>query len=363
MRIVIIKEPEAILCPVTQLIKEQILQQGFKYIEMNKLSDLKERDISDKTVISITIQESSVLRRKFWYKIRLAFLLKRIQATTVIYTNGCCTLNVKLPQCMIVPEYSYLKGPKKGLKPWQQYSRRQFKLFADKAKQIVSFSFVAKQFIVENYFTNPEKIAVVYPIPEPEFGPLDFETKASILDKYTDGKGYFIVTDFDSSDDLIELLKAFSKFKKWQQSGMKLMILARNTDMEASFLEKMANYKYRADVIIIQEISMEKHAQLLASAYALLHFTQRDENIIPVLNSMQAGVPVISTRLRTVEEICGNAAIYFEDKDVADLSKQMIRLYKEEHFCTRLVEMGKLQLEKLLEHNKQNPVYGLLVQH
>ena len=59
---------------------------------------------------------------------------------------------------------------------------------------------------------------------------MDWEEKELIKEKYADGKAYFLFSgDINQRSNLINLLKAFSFFKKRQKSNM-LLLIAGNAD-------------------------------------------------------------------------------------------------------------------------------------
>ena len=68
------------------------------------------------------------------------------------------------------------------------------------------------------------KLHVINPGIDEIFKPLDWEEKEIIREKYAEGKAYFLFSgDINRRSNLINLLKAFSFFKKRQKSNMMLL--------------------------------------------------------------------------------------------------------------------------------------------
>lgn len=83
---------------------------------------------------------------------------------------------------------------------------------------------------------------------------MEWEEREQIKEKYTGGTEYFLYTGpLYPPDLLITLLKAFSHFKKWQRSNMKLTLAGPASKKTAQLKEKLATYKYREDVVILED--------------------------------------------------------------------------------------------------------------
>jgi len=98
----------------------------------------------------------------------------------------------------------------------------------EKAKTVLTVSKFSKRDILEHYRVDPDKISVVQPAARNHFRPLGWEEKESVKAGYADGREYFLfVGGIHPRKNLLNLLKAFSLFKKWQKSNMKLLVAGR----------------------------------------------------------------------------------------------------------------------------------------
>ncbi|MDE3249029.1 MAG: glycosyltransferase [Bacteroidota bacterium] len=102
--------------------------------------------------------------------------------------------------------------------------------------------------------------------------PLSWTAEESIKTQYTAGKSFFLyVGVLGESGGVIDLLKAFSVFKKWQQSNMQLVLTGYASQDTNVLAEKLESYKYRQDVIILRNLPLEEVTKLVAAAYALVY--------------------------------------------------------------------------------------------
>jgi len=162
---------------------------------------------------------------KYWYDVKLPFVLKKIKADVFVSPDGYCSLTAKVPQCMVVQDLGFLHQPDAYKKWHAAYLKRYTPKFLKKAKRIVTVSQFSKNDIIKQYGTEPAKIDVVYNGVQEIFRPLSFDEKTVVQEKFTEGREFFIyIGAIQPLKNLINLLKAFSGFKKRLQSNMKLVI-------------------------------------------------------------------------------------------------------------------------------------------
>jgi glycosyltransferase involved in cell wall biosynthesis len=138
----------------------------------------------------------------------------------------------------------------------------------------------------------------------------------------------------------MNLLKAFSLFKKWQNSNMKLLVAGRLAWKYVNLIEKLKTYKYRDDVVLLGYVSEEQLQQLTASAYALVYPSLFEGFGLPILEAMQSAVPVICSQTSSMPEVGGDAALYVDPQNPDDIAKQMLKLYKDEALREEMIKKG-----------------------
>src|SRR4029078_4691423 len=135
---------------------------------------------------------------------------------------------------------------------------------------------------------------------------------------------------------------AFSIFKKRLQSNMKLVIAGRLAWKNHEFMQLINTYKYKADVILTGYLSEAELALLLESAYALVYPSLFEGFGVPVAEAMKCEVPVLTSEKTSMQEVAGDAALYFNPKDHSDIADKMMLIYKDENLRKELIEKEKL---------------------
>jgi glycosyltransferase involved in cell wall biosynthesis len=146
----------------------------------------------------------------------------------------------------------------------------------------------------------------------------------------------------------MDLLKAFSLFKKRQLSNMKLVLSG------VGAIEKLDSYKYRQDVCLYPERSGGQ----MEGAYAVIHLPHASDPGIALLNAWRAGVPVITSSAEGLAS--GEIVLRVGANDPASLADGLKSLYKDEAFRKELIGKGMLHAAGLSVHQTVAAIWGVL---
>ncbi|MES2774342.1 MAG: glycosyltransferase family 1 protein [Bacteroidota bacterium] len=284
---------------------------------------------------------------KWWYDVRVPATLRKIKADVFVSTDGFCSLVTKLPQVLVVHDLAFLHHPGFIKKSHLLFYKRYTPKFIAIAKQVATVSQFSKQDILAHYKTDPGKISVIGSAAREIFQPVSWQEKEAIKEQYTDGKEYFLFSGaIHPRKNLVNLLKAFSLFKKRQLSNMQLVLCGRMAWQTTEFEEKLATYKYRSDVKLLGFVPEPDLAKLTASAYAVVYPSLFEGFGLPILEAMQCGVPVITSNTSSMPEVGRDAALYADPTNPEDIATQMKLIYKDENLRAELIVKGEEQVQK-----------------
>ena len=129
---------------------------------------------------------------------------------------------------------------------------------------------------------------------------------------------------------------------------MKLVLAGRLAWKNDEFLKLLNTYKYRRDVVLTGYVEEDELVKLTGSAYALVYPSLFEGFGVPVLEAMRCHVPVLTSRNTSMEEIAGDAGLYFNPQDPADMGDKLMRIYKDEDLRSILIKKG---IEKEKEYS------------
>lgn len=284
---------------------------------------------------------------KWWYDYRLPGVLKKFQAELFLSCDGFCSLRTKIPQFLVLHDLAYLHYPEGLKKSHLLFYKKNTPRFISKAARIATVSFFSKKDILENFKTEEEKIDVVYNGVKNIFQPANQSVKMMTREKYTSGKEYFLYTgSIHPRKNLLNLLKAFSIFKKRMQSNLKLVIAGRLAWKYEGFIEKLKSYKYREEVILSGYVGEKELVELMGAAYAFVYPSLWEGFGLPVPEAMRSGIPVITSENSAMEEIAGDAALYVDPTNPASIAEKMMLIYKDENLRKELIAKGNIVQSK-----------------
>lgn len=277
------------------------------------------------------------LSLKLWHDYKLPSILKKSKIDVLINADGICSLRTSIPQITLIKDFalqSVSKAKKRG------FIKKRFQKSLVKAEAIVVFNTSDKLEFLKIFPLSNEKIIHANLFAGSIYQPKGWQEKEKLKDKYSEGKEYFLYKMGESpSIDPLILLKAFSHFKKRQQSNMQLVIIGNESKAANILAEKITTYKYRNEVKLIDISTAAEQVDVLASAYALVHFSTMEIDLT-ILNTMQTGVPIIVLKNSLSNEKTDNTLLYADANNAASIAEQMKTIYKDENLRSRLVAVG-----------------------
>ena len=279
---------------------------------------------------------------KFWYDVKIPAILKKYKADVFVSCDNICSLVTKVPQCLLILDLEFIHHPSFIKKAHLNFYKKYIAKFLSKAKSIATLSDFVKQDIITHYKTESAKIDVVFSGASNIFQPISDEEKAATKDKYTGGLEYFLYTgQIHPKKNLLNLLKAFSVFKKRQQTNMKMVLAGKLAKNYSLFKEDLKSYKYRNDVVLTGTVEETELVKITGAAYGFIYPSLYEGFAVPLLQALHCGVPVITMPQSSMQEIAKDAALYADANSHTAIADKMMLLYKDENMRKDLIEKGK----------------------
>jgi glycosyltransferase involved in cell wall biosynthesis len=278
---------------------------------------------------------------QLWYD-RLARVAKQGGVDRVWLTAGIASGDMDVPICLWMPERA---DPSEGdgRRGYTSLYHSRLKRSLKVATAIVCYSERDRSWLGGIGPDEKEKIRVLRAVADESIGVITEDEKEKIKSE-RQGKEYFLA-DLTGcgEEDAVNLLKAFSLFKKRQQSGM-LLVLAGRMETFEGVVERLKSYRYR------QDVSWSGWAPA-GAAYAVLLPVEGAGLGTTLLNTWRSGVPVIAAGGGLLEEMAQGAMLGVAPGDPASLAAQLMRIYKEEDLRQELVCKG---FERLKVYSREN---------
>ncbi|GEP89401.1 Glycosyltransferase involved in cell wall bisynthesis [Chitinophaga terrae (ex Kim and Jung 2007)] len=250
-------------------------------------------------------------------------------------------LRSKIPATLLIRDLSYLQGAGTQLPAYQKWLRKNSQKYFTIAHSIGALSATLK----EELKMASRKTVLLTPGLSPDFRPLEWDDRETVKRQYAQGAEFFLITGaLHPRNNIIPVLKAFSALKKRQRSNIKLVLAGSQTAAGGEIITALQTYRFRQDVIIVENPDLQTVAALVGAAYALIYPPRFEGFAWPVLAAQRCKVPVIALDSEGAREVGGDAVLYADPASQDDLSEKMSLLYKDEMLRSRLLNKeGSIQ--------------------
>jgi glycosyltransferase involved in cell wall biosynthesis len=282
-----------------------------------------------------------------WFQHSVKGLLNRMKPDLFLSPDGFLALGAKCRQLPVIHDINFVRYPKDSKWLTSRYYNYYFPKFAHAATRIATVSEFSKKEIADAFRLDRNKIDVVYNGIHPFFRPLDEFTQQNTRKKFSYGKPYFLfVGSMHPRKNLVTLIKAFSMFKEQSKADTKLLLAGPGFWGMKDIHQAIEHSSSKNDIICTERLSDEELALVTGSALALTYVPYYEGFGIPLVEAMQAGVPVLAGNRSSLPEICGDAALLVDPMNAEEIKNGMTKLYSDPELRAQMVAKGHMQREK-----------------
>ena len=282
-----------------------------------------------------------------WFELRIPAILKKYKADLFFSPDGYLSLSTRVKQLAAIHDINFAHRPQDL--PWlkAKYYNYFFPRFARRAKRIVTVSLFSKEDIHRTYKIENDKIDVVYNGVNTMYIPTLEDEKLITKSKFSDGKDYFLfIGSLHPRKNICGLLRAFDAFRTSVESDVKLLIVGESMFKTGDIELAYEGMRHKKDVVFTGRLGNEDLHQVLGASIALTFVPFFEGFGIPVIEAMNAGVPVICSNTTSLPEVGGHAVVYVDPFAMSQIKDAMISLYQDKELRDSLIEKGFRQKEK-----------------
>ncbi len=286
--------------------------------------------------ISIIARLLYLLNDNFLFPFRL--LLGRID----LYHNPAFILplvNFGYKKIITIHDLGFYVFSDKFAKNWHsRHLRFMLPYSVRQADKIIAVSQATKQQIVDIFKIAPEKIVVTYEGVSEKYRVIQDRVEVEkVISKYGVKKPYILfVGTMDPRKNLIRLIQAFQKVKI-EKKDLKLVIVGSKGELYTEELNKLI---VSGEIVLTGYVDEEDLVYLYNGALAFVFPSLYEGFGLPILEAMACGTPVITSKIYSMPEVAGDAALLVDPESINEIADAIMRLLDDQVLRNKLIDKG-----------------------
>lgn len=263
-------------------------------------------------------------------------------------SQGLCPRGVR--RVVTVADLNFLRYPKMYTFYDRLFRIRLYKRSCRSAERLIAMNRRAKDELSERLGIDSRKIEVVLPLgvhpPVPE---IDHDECESIRRKYSLPDRYVMTIGVPESRR--NLLGVFDALRD-SGTGCALVVCGRRTSY-SDFLMKYARATGGAEQLeFVYEPALADLPAIfrMAEVYVAMVAPEVEVSILPVVEAMRSGIPIVLSDTPLHRETAAEAGVYVPADDETELSETLKKLLSDEGFRNCLVERERVRAELFSEY-------------
>ncbi|HEX7592636.1 MAG TPA: glycosyltransferase family 1 protein [Anaerolineae bacterium] len=249
-----------------------------------------------------------------------------------------------------VHDLSYVRVPECFPAPLLNYLNHAVPRSVARADLILADAASTQRDLVEVYGVPLEKIKVLYSGVDARFRPDVSEESKSRVRQLTHDKPYLLsVSTIQPRKNYARLIEAFARLTSNLHpltSNLQLVIAGGKGWMYGDVYASVERLNLRDRVLFPDFVSDDDLPALYAGATLFVYPSLYEGFGLPVAEAMACGAPVVSSNASSLPEVAGDAALYFDPRDVDALTDALHRALADDALRADLRARGFAQAKK-----------------
>lgn len=282
-------------------------------------------------------QARASLLGKRWWAVGLPLHVRRVGYALFHGTNYDIPLWKRCPTVVTIHDLSVLLHPELHERKQARRARRRLPIMARAATMIITATEHGKREVCEHLRVEPERVAVTPYAPRRNFRPVPLEQFAEVRKRLSIEDDFLLfVGTIEPRKNLLTLVRALEKILRAGSLRPQLVIAGREGWLMDDLFAYIRGAGLQDRLRFTGYLSDEDLSALYSSCSAFIYPSLYEGFGLPPLEAMACGAPVITSRIPSIMEVVGQAALLFEPTDTEALAESIIKLLEDEDERERL---------------------------
>lgn len=269
---------------------------------------------------------------RLWSQARLPLELARARPALLVTLAHVVPEACPVAALQVVHDLAFERFPEAYQLPARAYLRHTTRRAARVCPVLVAVSESTRKDLADLYGVDPARVEVASPGIVPRLRAADGDDTGRLAELGVSGRFALHVGRIERRKNQLTALAAASRIE-----GLTLVCAGAEHDRSLA-----ARLRESPRAVLLGRVSDSDRDLLYRRAEALLFPSLYEGWGIPVLEAMQAGLPVVTARTSSLPEVGGEAVLYIDSPDdAAGLGLQLERVLSDAGLRRRLVSAGR----------------------
>jgi glycosyltransferase involved in cell wall biosynthesis len=281
------------------------------------------------------------LENHYIYSALIALYLKRHNVDLVHYPYLYAPYawwGTGIKQVVTIHGAARVVGPAGEVKRFHPLKLMRYRQALKAFDAAITVSEASKRDIVAHYELPPEKVHVIYNGVGEEFNP-DLDWRPTLEQYGVRGPYILSVSTIKPKKNVLATVKAYADLKR-RGLPHKLVLVGYKARGYSAVDEAIRELGLQDEVVQTGFVTADVVPKFYAGADLLVFPSLHEGFGLPVVEAFASGCPVVTSNAYSLPEVAGDAALYCDQHDVADISAKMRRVLTDAQLKQELIQKG-----------------------
>ncbi len=248
---------------------------------------------------------------------------------------------LKCKSVTTIPDIAFEHYPQFFSAYQRAWSKVLIRRSAKRADHIITVSEYSKKDLVETYGIREEKITVTHEGAGKEFVPIERQkAKDEIARKYRIAGDFILYLGrLQARKNLMRLVNAYSLVRK-AGFNHRLVLAGQQDSFFQPVLARVRELKLENDISFPGYVAAEDVPTFYNAAEVFVYPSLYEGFGLPLMEAMACGVPVVTSRASSLDEVAGDAAVLVDPLDELSIAEALKNVLNDPELRKRLGQAG-----------------------
>lgn len=279
---------------------------------------------------------------RHWWSVGLPRYIRRRKVELFHGTNYDVPLWGQCATVLTIHDLSHLLHPETHEKRSVRRARRRLPLMVRTADAIITPTNSVRRELCAQLNVAPDKVFAIPEAARDCFRPLEFAATEDVRLRVGVGDEFLLaVGTIEPRKNLAVLVRAFEEISRARPEGTLQLVIAGGSGwLSGPLIETIEKSPARGRILLTDYLHDGDLRALYSSCRAFIYPSIYEGFGLPPLEAMACGAPVIASRIASLEETTGDAAMLFDHTSVSDLAHKILMLLEDENATQKLSNAG-----------------------